>query len=165
MHRVLLVVVCGCATGAATPTAPVDARPGWAALQRSVPGRWIATTADGASVPVEFHLIAGGSAMLETFGRAGHQTATTYHADGPGLVATHYCAQGNQPRLRAQTGDGRRVVLVMTDATGVDPGEAILVELSYDFAADGFMRVEVYRQPDGSLERTAWQYARAPGAP
>jgi hypothetical protein len=158
-----LVLLSACsarATTAERPREAIDARAAWSTLQRSLPGRWIATT-EGASVPVEFCEIAGGSVVLEMFGRAGHQTATTYHADGAGLVATHYCAQGNQPRLRARHGDAHHVVLVMSDATGVEPGEAVMVELSYDFDADGFTRWEVYRQPDGTLERTTWRYTHA----
>ncbi len=40
------------------------------------------------------------TAMLETFGNpAGLTTETVYHRDGENIMATHYCAQGNQPRL------------------------------------------------------------------
>ena len=155
---VLLLVACS-ATPVKRPV--VDARTAWATLQRTLPGSWTATTGSS-SVPVEFHMIAGGSALLETFGRPGKQTATAYSADGVDLVATHYCAQGNQPRLRAREADDRHVVLVQTDATGVDPGESVLVELSYTFDADGFERVEIYRDPSGALDRTVWRYVRAP---
>jgi hypothetical protein len=114
-------------------------------------------------VPVRFQVISGGSVVLETFGRPGRETATVYHLDGGSLVATHYCAQGNQPRLRLRDGDPRHLRFALADVTGQDPSEAVLVELHYDaLATGGFERAEVYRRPDGSLERTAWHYAPAP---
>jgi len=33
-----------------------------------------------------------------------HEMTNVYHMDGPTLVMTHYCAAGNQPRLRAASG-------------------------------------------------------------
>ncbi len=163
----LVTVIPACAS--APPARPVastatDASAGaaWDALVEKLPGRWIATT-PGGSVPVEFRVVAGQSTLLEIFGRPGRETVTAYHRDRGGLVATHYCAQGNQPRLRLRDGDARHPRFVLADLTGQDPGESVLVELGFDLApAGGFERFEVYRQPDGSLERTPWRYTRAP---
>lgn len=159
-----------CASGSApparpvahTPTDPSSAGAAWDALVHELPGRWIAAT-EGGSVPVEFRVVAGQSALLETFGPPGRETVTAYHRDRGGLVATHYCAQGNQPRLRMRDGNAQRPRFVLADATGQDPGEPVMVELGFDLTpAGGFERVEVYRQPDGRLERTHWQYTPAP---
>jgi len=35
---------------------------------------------------------------------------TVYHMDGPDLIATHYCALGNQPRLKYQGGKDPKVL-------------------------------------------------------
>ena len=146
--------------------APAFAPAAWDVLIQRLPGRWIATTTTTtgtSSVAVEFHLVSRQSVMLETFGSPGRQTTTVYHRDAGDLVATHYCAQGNQPRLRLHAGDALHPVLTFADATDLDAGESALVELSFDFTpAQGFDRVEVYRQPDGTLDRTAWQYRPAP---
>lgn len=157
------MLVCACSAREADPPEDSSEAPtAWAALRQRLPGSWIATTGD-ATVPVSFRVVAGESVVLETFGRPGRETVTTYHLDGTGLVATHYCAQGNQPRLRMNAGDALHPQLAMVDATGHDPGEPVLVELSFDLTPErGFGRTEVYRQPDGALERTVWHYAPAP---
>jgi hypothetical protein len=161
MLRGLLVILCAC-SAAPVRTANPHGAGAWEAIGKKLPGRWIATT-DGATVPVEFRYVARESVLLETFGNPGRETVTTYHADGNGMVATHYCAQGNQPRLRMQSGDARHPHLALADVTGQDAGESVLVELSFDLTAEaGFERVEVYRQPDGKLERTVWKFAPAP---
>jgi hypothetical protein len=163
---VLLSVIPACASAPSAP--PVESRDSpsagaaWDALVEQLPGRWIATTAGG-SVPVEFRVVAGQSTLLEIFGRPGRETVTAYHRDRGGVVATHYCAQGNQPRLRMQDGDAQHPRFVLADVTGQNPGESVMVELGFDLApAGGFERFEVYRQPDGSLERTPWRYTPAP---
>lgn len=162
MLRGLVVMLCACA---ATPVRTADPHHGpqaWEALGKRLPGRWIATT-EGATVPVEFRFVSRQSVLLETFGNPGRETVTTYHADGSGLVATHYCGQGNQPRLRMRSGDAQHPHLALADVTGQDPDEPVLVELAFDLTpAGGFTRTEVYRQSDGKLERTVWSFAPAP---
>ena len=37
--------------------------------------------------------------------------ATAYHMDGDGMVATHYCGAGNQPRMRAVSWDPKAKLL------------------------------------------------------
>lgn len=170
MQTRLALVAAALALGALGPlgcqrdTAVPDGRAAWDALCHALPGSWHVTYPDGAKVDVSFKLVSNGSALVETFGRPGHETLTVYHRDGAALLATHYCAQGNQPRLRALAGDARRPVLQLLDATDVDPGEAELVELSFDLGdvdGNGFDRVEVYQQPDGTLERTPAHFAPA----
>lgn len=154
-------MVCACSAPARAPSATADPH-AWETLQREVAGRWIATTGD-AQVPVEFKMMANDTVVLELFGANGGKTVTTYHQDAGGLIATHYCAQGNQPRLRLRGTGGGKLVFQLADATGQDAGESMLVELSIQpIAPRGFERVEVYRQPDGTLERTVWRYAPAP---
>lgn len=156
-----LVVLSACAA-APVRTANPNGSQAWAALGARLPGRWIATT-EGATVPVELRFVSRQSVLLETFGNPGKETVTTYHADGADLVATHYCGQGNQPRLRMRSGDAQHPQLVLADVTGQDVGEPVLVELGFDLTvAGGFTRTEVYRQPDGKLERTVWTFAPAP---
>ncbi len=49
---------------------------------------------------ISFRMISKGSALVETFGDPSKNvTQTIYHRDGNNIMATHYCAQGNQPRL------------------------------------------------------------------
>jgi hypothetical protein len=51
---------------------------------------------------IEFRLTAGGTAIEEVeFAGTPMEMVTLYHLDGKELVATHYCALGNQPRMTA----------------------------------------------------------------
>jgi hypothetical protein len=47
---------------------------------------------------------------------------TVYHADGPDLVLTHYCMEGNQPRMRARNASGPRFDFSYDGGTNIDPG-------------------------------------------
>lgn len=64
-------------------------------------GGWRCATAEGRKVELAYRWVSGGSALVETFKTSsGKETLTIFHGDGPHLIATHYCGQGNQPRLR-----------------------------------------------------------------
>lgn len=130
----------------------------WPDLQ-PLAGTWTGTSDGGAKVDITVRPISRGSALAETFGSPGRETMTLYHADQGGLVATHYCGQGNQPRLRA-TSDGKRYVFKLADVTDLDRAEAHLVEMEIVLGDNTFDRVEVYRAPDGTLERTRWHFVR-----
>ena len=55
--------------------------------------------------------------------------------DGDALIATHYCAQGNQPRLKLTPGQGARIRFTFRDATDLAPGESHLHDLAFDLSA------------------------------
>jgi hypothetical protein len=122
-------------------------------------GAWTGVSDGGTTVDITIRPIANGSALAETFGKPGRETMTLYHTDGADLVATHYCGQGNQPRLRARP-SGKRLLFTQADITGLDPDEAHLVEMEIVIGDNAFDRVEVYRAPDGTLERTRWHFDR-----
>ena len=65
-------------------------------------GRWVM---EGPAGPfyTEFALTANGSAVRETmFPGTPHEMTNMYALDGNSLTMTHYCAGGNQPRMRAE---------------------------------------------------------------
>jgi hypothetical protein len=87
---------------------------------RGLAGEWRGhvVTADGPEAEVVYSVTAGGSAVQEKlFPGTEHEMVTMYHLDGNDLVLTHYCAMGNQPRMR------------LVKASGTEP-----VELRFDFA-------------------------------
>ena len=67
----------------------------------------LAVAADAAGKPTDevvsvIKVTAAGSAVQETlFPGEPHEMVSLYHLDGADLVMTHYCALGNQPRLKA----------------------------------------------------------------
>jgi hypothetical protein len=111
-------LVAGGAHAGAAPPSRVD---GKAALQRltTLAGEWRGhvVTEDGPAAEVVYSVTAGGSTVTEKlFPGTAHEMVTMYHLDGNDLVLTHYCAMGNQPRMR------------LVEASGTDP-----FELRFDF--------------------------------
>ena len=52
-------------------------------------------------VKLIFKLTAGGSAVMETMGSGSdHEMLNVYTEDENGVLLTHYCVMGNQPRMR-----------------------------------------------------------------
>ncbi|HSO33220.1 MAG TPA: hypothetical protein VLT33_11890 [Labilithrix sp.] len=167
-----LVVLAGCAPAPALAPAPVAAPGGawatdtnvaWAELQRVLVGSWKATTAENRSYLVSYRVVSNGSALVETFtsGATGKETLSVYHRDGGALVMTHYCAQGNQARLKATHATGESVVFAFLDATNVAAEQDVMQRLSIVMRPDGFDQVSVYRHPDGVLEAMTLRFYRA----
>jgi hypothetical protein len=146
-----LATLAGCATAPRPAPSPPAARAAgdtaWSWLTTTLPGRWQAD-ADGARVHLEQRLLSGGTVLLQTFtGSRGGQTITVFHRDGEGLLATHYCAQGNQPRLRATVATSTRVELQQLDVTDLGADEDVLERLviERDQATGAVRQTEVYR--------------------
>jgi hypothetical protein len=120
----------------------------WKRMQQELLGTWIAKTGEGKTIKSAYKLVSNRSALVETYQTpSGQETLTVYHPDGSSLLLTHYCAQGNQPRLR------------IAETT---PEKAVLIELAFNFERDGFEQVSIYRQPDGSKETTNLHFKRSP---
>ena len=111
--------------GAAFAAPPGGASP---ALDRfkSLAGEWVAAE-DGpmskkGDLVARYTVTAGGSAVVETIlpGKE-HEMVTVYTADGSDLVLTHYCMEGNQPRMRAKSPSGARVTFAFDGGPNIDP--------------------------------------------
>lgn len=80
--------------------------------------------ADGTPARVVYRVASNGSVVMETlFPGSPHEMISMYHRDGPDLVMTHYCAAGNQPRMRLdpKQSTARTLVFDFTGGTNVDP--------------------------------------------
>ncbi len=65
-------------------------------------GTWEMIGPDGQKSTIIFKTVSGGTAVREImFPGTGHEMTNMYHMDGPSIVMTHFCAAGNQPRMRA----------------------------------------------------------------
>lgn len=158
----LLSTACG---GAVPPPRAVVARDFWQAMTTRLPGTWQAST-DGRTVSVRYRVVSRGSALLETFVTAsGTETVSVYHPDGDGLMVTHYCAQGNQPRLRAVAAEGDHARFERVDATSVTADQSVMTELEITLADDHFDQTSVYVAPDGTRETTVLHFERVADAP
>jgi hypothetical protein len=152
---------------ASPATAAEPARPGvpWERLKTLV-GSWQRTDASTPAQKafrIRYRLISADTVLVEEFGDPAKQvTQTMFHADGSRLLATHYCAQGNQPRLQLRASGPDTLVFDFLDATNLRaPSDSHLVRLTLRWKdADHLVREEVYAssgQEEAStlvLERT-----------
>jgi hypothetical protein len=136
--------------------------PAWALIKQRLLGRWVLPGKNGVFV-VSYKLISGESALVEEWGAGTpHETETIFFPDLADLLLTHYCAQGNQPRLRVTEVSSESVVFKFVDVTNHLPEQSMLVERRLHFANDAFDDTEIYRAPDGSNETTTYHFSREP---
>lgn len=127
------------------------ATPAFRQLQ-ALAGDWEAKAGGGdggapQAVRIAYQLVANDSVLVETYTTpGGGRTMTVFHLDGDYLVATHYCAQRNQPRLRLASSSASSVAFEFWDATNLATAAAAhLRRLELTFAdATHFVRREVY---------------------
>jgi len=87
---------------------------------------------------VSYRATANGTAVCETlFEGTPHEMITMYHMDGDSLMMTHYCAAGNQPRLRqVKTADPNVLRFEYAGATNYSKGDVVMGRLVMTFADD-----------------------------
>tara|TARA_B110000093_G_C12727901_1_gene309063 strand:+ start:122 stop:622 length:501 start_codon:yes stop_codon:yes gene_type:complete len=67
---------------------------------KSLTGVWVKEGAANSNLNIQFELTANDTTLIETWIYKGKKhSLTLYHLNGKNLMATHYCPQGNQPRL------------------------------------------------------------------
>ena len=94
---VLLIGVAFVVQGAADKSA----NPGLDKL-KSLAGKWEGKNPEGKSVRVSYKVVSTGTAVLEALNSSDESDMVTlYTADGDRVALTHYCALGNQPRMKA----------------------------------------------------------------
>ena len=122
-------------------------------------GNWEGTTKEGHKQGISYRLSAGGSVLVETWALGpNRESVTLYSIDGNDLIATHYCPQGNQPRLQLVDGnDLHRLDFKFRDGTNLHvKGKSH--QYSFWMAVDGpdsFSRAETYVENDSSASEIA----------
>ena len=116
-------------------------------------GTWRNAGEPNSPLRIRFFLTAGGTTLVESWERAGApHSLTLYHRDGGALVATHYCPQGNQPRL-VFSAAGPNLHFTFRDATDLDAGESHLHNLSFNLMDPARpVRSEIYLRGAGAEE-------------
>ncbi len=108
-------------------------------------------------------MISKGSALVETFGNPSKNiTETIYHRDGNKVMATHYCAQGNQPRLVLDPVVSRDALsFSFLDVTNlVNKGDSHLVRINFKIIdRDHIERRETYAEK-GKTDESVLQLER-----
>lgn len=115
-------------------------------------GTWSGHAANARSQTVAYRFSAAGSVLVETWTLgSGRESMTLYALDGDRLLATHYCPQGNQPRLEYVGSDARgRWQFRFVDGTNLHVAGRSHQQafwLKFD-GADAFERGETYVDND-----------------
>jgi hypothetical protein len=151
-----VALACGCAALAA-PTTDFS-------RLTAIAGEWQSSNGKGKPLAVTYRLISAETVLVETYGAgSGHETMTVFHPDQARVLATHYCAQGNQPRLALQTASPTRWVFTFLDATNLpDENASHLVRLELALTdAVHLVRTETYREK-GKEDVTRLELIRQP---
>jgi hypothetical protein len=87
---------------------------------KQLAGDWVGKGPHGEMV-VNYKVTSNGSVVVETImPGTDHEMVTVIHPDGEDLILTHYCALGNQPKMRAKTkGDDKKVAFEFIGATNM----------------------------------------------
>src|SRR4030095_16827808 len=105
---------------------------------KKLEGTWTMAGAQGQpAMSINFRPTAGGTAVIETmFVGTPKEMINLYTADGDKVVLTHYCALGQQPRMKqAVTGAGKTLKFEFVDGgsiTSRDDGHMHAVPLTVD---------------------------------
>jgi len=91
---------------------------------KALAGNWEGKTQMGGAVDVSYRLTAGGSAIMSeivsTMNGKSEDMITMFNLDGDRFLLTHYCAAGNQPRMKASASpDGKTVTFDFVDGTNL----------------------------------------------
>ena len=125
-------------------------------------GEWRNAERPDSALRIRFSLTAGGTVLVEEWRRGTEpHSLTLYHRDGAQLIATHYCPQGNQPRLRFAS-SGTKLSFRYRDATDLGANESHLHDLAFDLTDPARpVRSETYRAKAGD-EPSTLRLVRAP---
>jgi hypothetical protein len=135
--------------GGAMAARPVPQTAEWQKL-RSLVGQWEGWVEEGgkkAETRVEVRMTGDGSAVMYVLDRnTPHEMVTMFHPDGTRLLATHYCAVHNQPRMALVPAPApNQIAFDFVDGTNIAPG-------------DGHMQRLVITFQDADHHDEAWSY-------
>jgi hypothetical protein len=102
---------------------------------KALAGDWTKPDGDG-TVEASYRVTAGGTAVVETlFPGTPHEMVTVFTVDKGDLVLTHYCAEGNQPRMKALKGGDASAIDFKFDGGGniKSPKDGHMHEASFAF--------------------------------
>ncbi len=120
---ILLVAFLALALSVAAPSETAT-NPAWEKMKTLV-GEWEGTVTDGGTalpVSVTYLLVSSGTSLMERLSTPdGQDMVTMYHPDGSRIRMTHFCSEGNQPRMIAQAskGEPKSIVFEFVDISGM----------------------------------------------
>jgi len=130
-------------------------------------GSWQGTVSENGK-PLDTHarfkLVSDGSALASWLDEdTPHEMITMFHMNGSNLMATHYCAAHNQPRMVLMTGDDpNRLVFKFKDGTNIQANAGHMQQVAFIFdGANHHVEEWTYLQ-NGKEETTRFDFRRKP---
>jgi hypothetical protein len=131
----------------------------------SLVGEWQGKDPEGKPMTASYHWTGGGTSLVETMTKSDKPVMMTmYHADKGGLMLTHYCKLGNQPRMRADVigGDAKTLSFSFIDITNLAlPTDPHMHKISFTFQDQDHFTQEWMLSKDGKELPHRFEYTRA----
>jgi len=130
---------------------------------KQLAGEWEGKTPDGTFVQVSYELVSSGTVLMERLGSSDEPSMiSVYHIDGDSLIMTHYCSEGNQPRMRAALpGEANRIKFNFFDGTNLGKSShGHMQSLVVTFEDKDHMRQEWTSRHGGKEATAVFNFAR-----
>ena len=105
---------------------------------KTLAGAWEGMMVEGnTKIPSRavFNVVSDGSVVMQNLAPGTpHEMITMFHTDGSDLLATHYCAAHNQPRMKLVPGKNPNVLFFdFMDGTNIAPGDTHMQSVKITF--------------------------------
>jgi hypothetical protein len=132
---------------------------------KTLVGSWEGTANEGSqkvSTQARFKLVSDDSVLASWLGEdTPHEMITMFHMDGNELMATHYCAAHNQPRMvLAAGGDPNRLVFKFKDGTNIQPDAGHMQQVAFIFDGPNHHIEEWTYLQNGKEDTTRFDFRR-----
>jgi hypothetical protein len=131
---------------------------------KSLAGDWQGKDSEGNELKVNYQVVSGGSALVETLQNANEPNMVTlYHLDGDKLRVTHYCSSGNQPRMVAEApaGEIKNLEFKFFDVTNLaKPSDGHMRGLAVTFQDQDHIKQVWTWRADGKDQTTIFNLER-----
>jgi hypothetical protein len=164
MRKVLAVMLVLVAVGWAQDHRPMQQTPAWKSLQTLV-GKWDGKMNEGGkdmpATRLEMRSTGDGSALMHWMDPGGkYEMITMFHPDMDELLATHYCAAHNQPRMKLVSATPTRLVFEFKDGTNIGPHDGHMVGLAINLIDANHHDEEWSWEQDGKRSSSVFHFTR-----
>ena len=122
---------------------------------KSLAGTWDTKGPDGSPATVTYTVVSNGTAVMETIAHSDEpDMISMYTVDGDHLMMTHYCAVGNQPRMKASVpaGDVKELKFTFVDGLNMKKSDMHMHALDMKFVDDTHMEATWSMWDKGKLQ-------------
>lgn len=131
----------------------------------SLVGEWQGKDPEGKLMTASYRWTGGGTSLVETMTKDRKPVMMTmYHTDKCGLMLTHYCKFGNQPRMRADRpeSDAETLAFTFIDITNLaHPTDAHMHKVSFTFQDQDHFTQEWILSKDGKELPQRFEFTHA----